>query len=285
MLIEPKPAGSDRFRFARPGSSGVEQLTRNEQVAGSIPASGSNISTLHGPQTDRQTDLHPSNLCHRRGVKLVVPAYFGPWERHHWAMLFDARPSVVVINPASGPGREPGPGYGPLVEQFQRYGTTVLGYVTTSWLTRSIPECSADAVAYVDSYGADGVLYDEIPAEPSAQEQLVNLAAVSPHTFVFNPGRQIPSEFRRAIPAATWVSFEGTARQYIERHARAQPAHPKDWHLVHTVPPSLRPRVHRILDRNRPGHAYVTADRMPNPWDVFDPSGLASTCGEEHGRP
>jgi hypothetical protein len=51
MLNEPKPAGLDRFRFARPGSSGVEQLTRNEQVAGSIPASGSIRSVLHTEQS------------------------------------------------------------------------------------------------------------------------------------------------------------------------------------------------------------------------------------------
>jgi Spherulation-specific family 4 len=192
-------------------------------------------------------------------------------------MLLDARPSVVVINPASGPGPEPHQGYRPLVEKFQRNGATVLGYVTTSWLTRSTLECSADALSYVDNYGTTGVLYDEIPADLSAREQLANLAAASPTTVVFNPGRQIPNEFREAIPRATWVSFEGTARQYIERHAQAQPAHRNDWHLVHSVAASLRPRVQRILNHNRPGHAYVTGDRMPNPWDVFDPDGLASS--------
>jgi Spherulation-specific family 4 len=191
-------------------------------------------------------------------------------------MLLDARPSFVVINPASGPDYEPRSDYRRLVDQFKRNGTTVLGYVTTSWLTRSAHECAADALAYVETYGATGVLYDEIPAELPLLEPLAKLFEASPKTVVFNPGRQIPVEFRTAVPGATWVSFEGTAHQYIERHAKTQPAHPNDWHLVHSVAPSLRPRVQRILARNRPGYAYITADRMPNPWDVFDPSGLAS---------
>jgi Spherulation-specific family 4 len=208
---------------------------------------------------------------------LVVPAYFGPWERHHWAMLVQARPSVVVINPASGPGHEPQSDYRPLVEQLQRNGTTVLGYVTTSWLTRSTPECAADAHTYVDTYGTSGVLYDEVPSEVSALEHLTRLVAESPNTVVFNPGRQIPSRFRSALPNATWVTFEGTARQYLERHSGNQKAHAADWHLVHSVAASVRPQVLRTLQRNNPGHAYVTADRMPNPWDVFDPSGFLST--------
>jgi hypothetical protein len=208
---------------------------------------------------------------------LVVPAYFGPWERHHWAMLREARPSVVVINPASGPGSEPQGDYRPLIEQLQRNGTTVIGYVTTSWLTRSTPECVADAHMYLDTYGTTGVLYDEVPIDISALEQLTDLVGQSPNTVVLNPGRQIPSRFRSTLPNAMWVTFEGTARQYLERHAGNQPANSTDWHLVHSIAPSFRARVLRTLESNNPGHAYLTADRMPNPWDVFDPGGFGST--------
>jgi Spherulation-specific family 4 len=216
-------------------------------------------------------------------VKLAVPAYFGPWERHHWASLLNARPAVVVINPASGPGPEPQGGYGPLVEQLRRNGTTVLGYVTTSWLARSVAECAAEVRTYLDAYGTTGVLYDEVPPDLAALEQLYQLAqpavAGSASVVVFNPGRQIPQEFRDALPTVSWVTFEGTGRQYLERHGGTHPpvASPTDWHLVHSVPPSSWARVLRTLHRNAPTHAYVTADRMPNPWDVFDPSGIAGT--------
>jgi hypothetical protein len=211
-------------------------------------------------------------------VKLAVPAYFGPWEHAHWEALVHANPATVVINPDSGPGTEPHLGYRSLISRLQARGVSVLGYITTSWSNRSLAECADDVASYFDVYKTTGVLFDEIPPDLTTLPLVRDLAGLcGPRTVVFNPGRQISNEFRNEVPSAQWVTFEGTARQYLERHGKtsgAPPAHCGDWHLVHSVPRSLVSRVRRTLAHNRPGFSYATTDRMPNPWDVFDPVGL-----------
>jgi hypothetical protein len=210
-------------------------------------------------------------------MKLAVPAYFGPWEHQHWEALLHANPATVVINPESGPGTVPHLSYRPVVSQLQQRGALVLGYVTTSWSNRSFAECAQDVASYFDHYNTGGVLFDEVPPDSTTLPLVRELATLcGPRTVVFNLGRAVPNDFRTEVPQAQWVTFEGTARQYLQRHGRGSgglPAQSSDWHLVHSVPRSLLGRVGRALIRNRPGFCYSTADRMPNPWDVFDSSG------------
>ncbi len=210
-------------------------------------------------------------MWHRVAVHVAVPAYFGPWERAHWAQLLTNRPRVVVINPDTGPGSRIHSGYRSLISQMLRGGTTVLGYVPTTFGQRPIDECRADADRYLASYGTSGVFFDEINVELSSLRRVSSLAHGFEHVG-FNPGRTVPEEFRQALSSAMWVTFEGTARQYLDRAGElaAMAPHPRDCHLVHSIPSSLRVRVERTLKRHQPGFAYLTADRMPNPWDVFD---------------
>ncbi len=208
-------------------------------------------------------------------MHLAVPAYFGPWEQTHWAELLACRPELVVINPDTGPGATVHSGYQSLVRQMRRSGTIVLGYVPTWWGQRPIASCRRDGDRYVSMYGTSGVFFDEVTVELAALSNLRTLGTGYGHVG-FNPGRVIPQEFRWALPAAVWVTFEGTARRYLERSTeRDGISHPTDCHLVHSVPRSLRLRVERALQRFQPGFSYVTADRMPNPWDVFDPGNRA----------
>ena len=241
-----RPVATRRWaNVSRPArvAHSVEQLTRNEQVAGSIPASGS--------------DSPPP---------LLVPAYFGPWEAASWERLLAATPSVIVINPASGPGACAHHGYRAIVHRFAAAGTSVLGYVTTAYLERPLDDCAAEAERYRAWYGVHGIFWDEVPAEHQrgrvARLRGLRTVVADGGPCVFNPGRAVPRTWFRSLPDCVFVTFEGPAGA----HGFIDPVGPRDrqCHLVHSataadataLPPGL-------------GFGYVTADLPPNPWDVF----------------
>ena len=203
--------------------------------------------------------------------KLAVPAYFGPWQREDWAALRTDRPSIVVINPDNGPGRRR-PGYRPLVRDLQKRGVEVFGYITTGWLQRPWSDWAQDVARYAIDYGVDGVLFDEVEVDSANLSALRKLDAIGRSAVArvaFNPGRAIPDRWRQQFPKALWITFEGTARQYLDR-VPDEVSRPADWHLVHSVPKSLQVRVAAKVASAEVGYAYLTADRMPNPWDVYD---------------
>ena len=205
-----------------------------------------------------------------RSPGLGVPAYFGPWDRANWSALLAARPTVVIINPDSGPGRRRHGGYRPLVRALQAGGTRVLGYVSTRWLSVA-PEVSCGAAQrHVDWYGVDGVLWDEIPVEPTSLRRIRPLATwASSQTLAqaFNPGRVVPTSWHRVAPEAWWITFEGTGRTYLERFPIEKRSN--DWHLVHSVTNRQLRSVDALVRHYGPALAFVTADCLPNPWDTF----------------
>ncbi len=145
----------------------------------------------------------------------------------------------------------------------------MLGYVPTGWLDRADTYIFAER--HLHWYGVDGILWDEIPVEPAALRRLRSLAAWSSEhgldAQAFNPGRQIPPSWRRVAPGAWWITFEGSGRHYLERDLA--PAERGDWHLVHSVSRRDRRRVEALVIERGPAVAYVTADRLPNPWDCY----------------
>jgi Spherulation-specific family 4 len=197
-----------------------------------------------------------------------VPAYFGPWQQADWIALKSDAPAVVVINPNSGPGQVRHPGYRTLVRSLRNRGCDVYGYVTTAWLQRATADCRADVERYASDYGVSGVLFDEVGVDGADLRKLRELAALSTKV-AFNPGRAIPDRWRSQLPEALWITFEGTGRQYLNRVPDLV-GRPRDWHLVHSVAPSQRSRVWARLNASGVGYGYTTADKMPNPWDVYD---------------
>ena len=196
-----------------------------------------------------------------------MPAYFGPWEGDAWERLLAARPAVIVINPASGPGERAHGGYRELVARFAITDTAVLGYVTTSYLAKPIASCATEAARHTDWYGVHGIFWDEVPAERergrvAALRSLRSIAGSGPGVrCVFNPGRPVSRGWYRSLSDSVFVTFEGPASAYDVVDVRG----PSDrqCHLVHSADGDP------VLPLPGVGFAYVTPDRPPNPWDVF----------------
>ena len=296
------------FTSPRPGSSGVEQLTRNEQVAGSNPASGSkavfvspslrgspsvtvsprspvNDIALPDPEmaepglsfgftkarTLATAQIRPSGGPHRA----FVPAYFGPWETRHWATLVKHRPAAVVVNPASGPGTSEHHGYRALVASLHALGIGVYGYIATNWLQRTLEELVSDTKHYADWYGVHRPFFDEIPNGSSVTRR----PNAEPPTMLRELANVVGEDATvfncgQPIPSHWYESFPnvrwGTFEGDPTQLASSSFLGPaeRQIHFVHSVVRSRRDEVAVELARRDVGFTCVTSDPLPNPWDV-----------------
>lgn len=272
------------FTSSRPGSSGVEQLTRNEQVAGSNPASGSKTTCCANERCSAGPGLSAGSLPtspppHSTPFpRALVPAYFGPWEVAEWAALQRLRPAGVVLNPDSGAGDAEHAGYRPIAQWFASQGTEVFGYIATNWLGRTINDLSAEAKRYSEWYGVTGLFFDEIPngSQRGRTAFLRSLASLwgGAHT-VFNCGQPVPARWYSAVPDVRFGTFEGSAED-LARSAFVGPPH-RQLHLVHSVTAAELSTVAATLAQRMVAFACVTADVIPNPWDVCPGALMAGT--------
>ncbi len=218
----------------------------------------------------------PAGLTEKVRVPLGVPAYFGPWERDRWGGLLADVPSVVVLNPDNGPGRIPSPDYRALCELLRKRGTRTLMYVHTGYLSRDVADIAVDAERALSWFGVDGVFFDEVPVDNTRPtlSKLDRLADLSSAACTFNSGRVVPERWYSRFATATFVTFEGTPQQFDGRFpvgARPTVAGPPDrqWWLLHSAPLRTHRSYWNLFHELGLGHAYVTNDRLPNPWDAY----------------
>lgn len=109
--------------------------------------------------------------------KQVVPAYFPLWSQQgvtDWQNMCDGmntanNGSIAVVNPNSGPHTEALSYISDAIGYCQEAGHNVIGYVSTSYGTRSMTAVKADIDAYYSFYPSiDGIFLDEMPTSETA---------------------------------------------------------------------------------------------------------------------
>ncbi|MGW7265449.1 spherulation-specific family 4 protein [Streptomyces sp. NPDC054842] len=175
--------------------------------------------------------------------RLLVPYYEHPAVRPaEWRALLAAAPRLhsLVLNPASGPGERPDPGFADVVAGLRAADVRVLGYADTDYGRRPHADVVADLVRHRDWYGVDGAFLDQAASGPERLAYYRGLAAAAwgagCRTLALNHGTLPHPSYARV--ADILVTFEGTWETY-----RALDAPPWDGagatvcHLVHGVPP------------------------------------------------
>ena len=157
----------------------------------------------------------------------LVPAYLYPEEIQRLARAL-ALPQLLVINPASGPGRAPDPGYRRAIAAARAGGARVLGYVPTGWAGRPLGAVEADIDRYREWYGVDGVFLDEAAASESALPYYRALRDRA-RFVVLNPG-VVPARGYFDV-ADVVVTFEGPFAAYRTRER--DPVPERAAHLVY----------------------------------------------------
>ena len=230
-----------------------------------------------------------------QALELLVPAYFYPADdgASHWQTLTDSAPGVritAILNPDSGTGSALDTNYTTVVGSLQAAGGRVIGYVHTSYGTRSAATVRAEIDRYYALYGVDGIFIDEMSNDTAHLGYYQSL-----HDYirgldgrgyiVGNPGTQTAPDY--LATADVLVTFESPAAEYAgyEADAWTQSQDASRFaHLVYEVPDAAA--MQDVIARARAmnvGHIYVTDDDISNPWDTLPSYWAAQTTAVAAG--
>lgn len=145
-------------------------------------------------------------------MKPLVPAYHWYGETAWWTELLLSPPSVLIINPGSGPGDARDPNWQRTIELAHQHGHQCLGYVPLGYGDRSWKGVLTDLGCWEAWYSLDGWFLDECPADFGAASALTYLGRLLwPKIVVANPGQPPTPVVAAALPGAVFVTHEGTA--------------------------------------------------------------------------
>lgn len=173
--------------------------------------------------TQKATSAPNTNLCavtstSTEPMKLLVALYIYPGST--WTQVANAAKAgvetIAIINPNNGPESSgPDSSYTTYMAQLASAGVTMIGYIHTSYGSRSISDVVADITTYATKYpGLSGIFIDEAATssgEISYYQQVYN--AIMSHSgytnAILNPGTQ-PDQGYLAVSTSI-VVFEDTA--------------------------------------------------------------------------
>ncbi len=223
----------------------------------------------------------PASDAGPRPLRLLVPAYFYPAGEglEKWDRVIDspaAAVTVAIVNPDSGPGKEADPNYARALTRARQKGVTVIGYVSTKYAARPLPEVRADVDRWALFYPAiQGIFFDE---QPATADHVPYYADLYKHArqdrglslVVTNPGTVCAEQYL-ARPASDVVCLVEVTRDFSTYR---RPAWAKDYPaerfaaLLYEVesPARMKDNVLEMRDRQI-GNCFITDAKQPNPWD------------------
>lgn len=206
-------------------------------------------------------------------MRLLVPGYVYPSEgRHFWDRILLVAPILdsVIVNVDSGVGRRYDPVWADLVAALHRRGIGCLGYVWVGYGARTWPEIHAEARAWRESYGVEGLFLDGVPPQlgPSEAPHLIRLRQEGAARLVANPGVLMSGSAVTHLDMV--VDWEGTTPP---RSLPAMPDGPRRAWVGHGVG-AWRRALRRAL-RSSVEALWLTDRSGANPYDAL-PSYWAS---------
>ncbi|MBW0446159.1 hypothetical protein EN871_32395 [bacterium M00.F.Ca.ET.228.01.1.1] len=216
-------------------------------------------------------------------TSLVVPAYFDATDgAANWNSLTNTAltvPTVAILNPHSGPGEAQDPNYAAAVGRLRAAGGKVLGYVYTSYATRSLADVVADINAYASQYEIDGFFIDEMTSDGDTSHLQYYQSIYSyikglnrNYTEMGNPGTNIPELYVTSATADQFVVFENTARKYARYQPMSwQAAYPISLfvHIIWGATAAQLPGILQYAKTHGAGGVYVTSFSRSNPYKAL----------------
>jgi Spherulation-specific family 4 len=208
---------------------------------------------------------------------MAVPAYFYPGQL--WTQMDGAGSGlqIAVMNPDSGPGSAPDANYVSAVKAAEAQGITVLGYVYTSYASRSLSAVEADVNDYYNWYGVNGIFFDEASTSCTNSNYYSTLNAFvkakgGTARTILNPGTQTSSCYIN--DADILLTFEGSDSQYVSSYSAPSwvAGYPAShfWHVIYDTPSvSTMAQAVQLSQSRGAGYVYVTTANLPNPYDLL----------------
>jgi len=213
-------------------------------------------------------------------MELLVPAYFYPVENSPWddlAMAAASVPITAILNPNSGPGSSVDPNYVAVVNSLRAAGGRVIGYVATSYGSKSATTVKSQIDKYIDFYAIDGIFLDEMSTSSLKLSYYGDLydyikAKNGAYEVVGNPGTNTLESYLTTPTADVLVTFEDSRTAYSSFA-------PDVWsdgydashfaHIVHTTSSGDLQTVLDLAAARNAGLIFVTDDVMSNPYDTL----------------
>jgi hypothetical protein len=185
--------------------------------------------------------------------------------------------SVVIVNPASGPGEAVDARYTSAIEKARSRGLVVLGYVDSDYGAIGIDHIADQASRHQSWYAIDGIFVDRVAPDESSLPHYADIAQRlhdAGLSVSFNAGQPYVDPGYAEV-ADHLVMFEGPLSTYLECQF---PRWSHDvgstrlWHLVYGV--ATAEEMQSVVARaaaNNAGIVYVTDGILPNPWDHLPP--------------
>ncbi|HEY7326343.1 MAG TPA: spherulation-specific family 4 protein [Gemmataceae bacterium] len=184
-------------------------------------------------RTRRRQEAQEFHLRAQERTGLLVPMYVYPADVHKnraYNRLIDLKrqyetvPIWVIVNPASGPGKQVDDNYTKAIDRLLGAGCVVLGYVTTSYGKRPAADVQKDIDCWLTMYPrTQGIFFDEMIYEDKAAATAYQ-AALSQYAHdagcwptVANPGADTPGRYFAAGAADVIVIHEGGSWPKEER--------------------------------------------------------------------
>jgi len=207
--------------------------------------------------------------------QIAAPSYWYP-ATSPWSGLVAGAPKVAfaIINPDSGPSSSISTQYLEQTKTCQGNGIKVLGYVHTSYGTRSIAVVQAEIDLYYSWYAVDGIFLDEASTDCSllsyyskVHQAIHNQSCTS--LVVLNPGTDTNACYTTVSDIL--CTFENTYSVYEEYNPPSwvfnYPAS-RFWHIVFSTPTAsqMQSAVQLSSTRNV-GFLYITDGQGSNPYE------------------
>ena len=128
-----------------------------------------------------QAASSPASTGSTLSTGIIIPLYSDP--RTTWDQVVQAKlahpsvPVIAVINPSSGPGTSKDTNFVNGTQKLQSAGIIVLGYVPTSYGSRSASLVEADINSYKNWYNVNGIKFDEMSTNATYVIYYSNLSA------------------------------------------------------------------------------------------------------------
>ncbi|MFO0938241.1 MAG: spherulation-specific family 4 protein [Gemmataceae bacterium] len=185
------------------------------------------------PATLKRKQVQEFHARSQERTGLIVPLYVYPENIHKNAVYnrlielkrtYETVPFWVIVNPASGPGKDVDANYTKAIDRLQGAGCVVLGYVSTSYAKRPAAEVRKDIDVWRKLYPRiqglffDEMVYEDTDAGVKHQTGLTNYAHDSGYwPTVGNPGADTPGRYFAASACDMIIVHEGNAWPKEER--------------------------------------------------------------------
>jgi hypothetical protein len=228
---------------------------------------------------------HGTVFAGSAAVNLVVPSYFNATSSvANWNTLATTArkvPTTAILNPNSGPGVKEDPNYAAAVAKVRAAGGKVLGYVHTSYGTRSLSAVVTDINAYVSLYKVDGFFIDEMTSDSTIShiqfyQSIYNYikGLNASYSVTANPGTNIPELYASLPTADQFVVFESSAKSYASYKPMSwQAGYPKSRfvHMVYSASAAQLPGIMQYATAHGAGAVFVTSLGASNPYKALPP--------------